>query len=134
MPSPVIRFSGPVRWVAGPGPAGITLLGTISDPGGGSSAAQLSLHGIEPVPLPDTLSDVTFQALAAQDVLLRSGAQQWPLHCRTWQLHLDVGPMFYAAVPPRPTPLSRRLAWRLMLGIVAFGAGRWLLTRISGGG
>jgi hypothetical protein len=122
--SPSYRFEGAVQWVPGPGPAGITLLGKI-----GSVPAQLSLLGSPTVQLPDTLRDVVVETQAAPQLLLRAGGQEWRIHCRTWQLHRDVGATFYAAVPPRPTPWIRRLAWRLMLGLAATSPGRWLLSR-----
>ena len=131
-PAALIRFRGPVRAVAGPGRTGITLLGDIVEDNGSLTAAQLSLNGLAPVQLPEILSDVTFEALAAQEVLLRNGAQPWRVPCRTWQLHRDVGALFYAAIPPRPTPWTRRLGWRVLLGLAALGPGLRLLRRLSG--
>ena len=61
--------------------------------------------------------------------VLRSGAREWRVRCNTWQLHRDVGAAFYRAVPPRPTPWSRRLPWRVLLGIAATAPGRWLLAK-----
>ena len=43
-PLQIVRFEGPVSWVAGPGAAGITLLGRIKE--SGSTPAELSLLGI----------------------------------------------------------------------------------------
>jgi hypothetical protein len=127
-----LRFEGPVKWVAGPGRAGITLLGRIVEPDGGTTAAQLSLSPLESAQLPPSLNDVTFEALTAQDMLLRSGAREWRVPGHAWQLHRDVGATFYAAVPPRPTPLTRRLGWRVLLGLAAIAPGRWLLARLAG--
>jgi hypothetical protein len=127
----ILRFKGPVRWEAGPGPAGLTLVGHIVEPDGGMTPAQLSLGGLAPPQLPPILNDLTFEALTAQDMVLRSGGREWPLRGRTWQLHRDVGAMFFAAIPPRPMPWSRRLGWTVMLGLVASGPGRWLLTRLG---
>jgi hypothetical protein len=129
MPPKILRFVGPVKCVAGPGRTGFTLVGKIVEAAGPSTAAQLSLNGLGPAPLPPTLDDVTFEALTAQDMLLRSGAREWPVRGSAWQLHRDVGTMFYAAIPPRRTPWTRRLAWRVLLGIAAIGPGRWLLAR-----
>lgn len=113
----------------GPGPTGITLLGALAEPAGGSTAAQLSLSGVATPDLPAVLNDMTVEALAVQDVLLRSGAREWRVRCTTWQLHRDVGATFYAAIPPRATPWSRRLTWRVLLGMAATVPGRWLLAR-----
>lgn len=126
-PSPIVRFAGAVTWVPGPGSTGITLLGTTREPG--STQAELSLIGAEAVQLPPDLADVTADVAAPAGVLLRSGSSAWRIGCRTWQLHRDAGVAFYAAVPARPAPLRRRLAWRVLLGIAATAPGRWLLAR-----
>ena len=131
VPPQILRFKGPVQWLAGPGPAGITLLGQIVEPDGSTTAAQLSLSCRERPQLPPTLDQVTFEALMAQEMLLRSGAGEWRLAGNSYQLHRDVGAMFYAAIPPRPTPWSRRLTWRVLLGIAAVTPGRWLLARLA---
>jgi hypothetical protein len=131
VPPKVLRFSGPVTCVAGPGRAGITLIGKIVEADGGTTPAQLSLSGEESAQLPTTLEDVTFEALTPQDILLRSGVREWRLRGMAWQLHRDVGAMFYAAVPPRTTPWSRKFAWRVLLGIAAIAPGRWLLARLA---
>jgi hypothetical protein len=131
VPPHILRFKGPVKWLAGPGRAGITLVGQIVEPDGSTSAAQLSLSCLERPELPPTLDEVTFEALTAQEMLLRSGAREWRVRGITCQLHRDVGAMFYTAIPPRRTPWSRRLTWRVLLGIAAVGPGRWLLARLA---
>ena len=130
-PPQIIRFNGPVKCVAGPGRAGITLIGHVVEPDGASTPAQLAVNCLEPAQLPPTLHDVTFEALTAQDMLLRSAAREWRLRATAWQLHRDVGAMFYAAVPPRRTPWSRSLTWSVLLGIAAIAPGRWLLARLA---
>jgi hypothetical protein len=131
VPAEILRFEGPVTWQAGPGPAGITLLGRIVESDGRTTPAQLSLICSERPELPFKLSDVTLEKSSAAEVLLRSGAREWRVHCNTWQLHRDVGAAFYAAIPPRRTPWTRRLSWRLLLGVAATAPGRWLLSRRS---
>jgi hypothetical protein len=118
-----------VQWVPGPGPAGLTLLGNLVEPDGSFTAAQLSLSGIVPLQTPTIVHDVTVEALAEQELLLRSGAQEWRVRCTTWQLHRDFGSIFFKAVPPRQTPWSRQLAWRALLGIAGTAVGRWFLSR-----
>jgi hypothetical protein len=128
-PSQIVCFEGPVSWVPGPGPAGITLLGRIRE--AGSTPAQLSLIGTAGVNLPAALGavTVTVEEQAVPGIVLRSGAHEWRVACRTWQLHRDVGARFYGAIPPRATPWNRRLSWRVLLGIAATAPGRWLLSR-----
>jgi len=127
---PEYRFEGPVQWQAGPGAAGVTLHGLLVA-SGKRTAAQLSLMCSERPALPPTLMEVTVEMVNAAEVVLRSGAQVWHLRCSTVQLHLDVGATFYAAIPPRSTPLSRRLGWRVLLMLANTAAGRWLLSRRS---
>lgn len=130
-PSQILRFNGPVTWLAGPGRAGITLVGKIVEADGSTTTAQLSLSCRDTPQLPPSLDEVTFEALTAPEMLLRSGAQEWRLRGNTWQLHRDVGAMFYAAVPPRTTPWSRKFSWSVLLGLAAIGPGRWLLGRLG---
>ena len=127
LPSQIVRFAGPVSWVPGPGPAGITLIGRSNE--AGSTPAQLSLIGTAGVNLPEAFDDVTVEAQGARDIVLRSGSREWRVACTTWQLHRDVGARFYTAIPPRPTPWKRRLSWRVLLGMAATAPGRWLLSR-----
>jgi hypothetical protein len=127
-PTKMLRFAGAVRWVPGPGP-GITLLGRLMEADGTSTPAQLSLIGQPPQQLPAVLPDLTCEALAAPQIVLRSGTDEWRITCMTWQLHRDAGAAFYAAIPPRVAPWSRRLAWRLLLGTAATAPGQWLLAR-----
>jgi hypothetical protein len=132
-PLQTLRFVGPVRWEAGPGPAWVTLVGRLAPESAAAQAtpAQLSLLCAQRPQLPAELLDLTVQWLAPPAVVLRAGSREWPLACATWQLHHDVGARFYAAIPPRPTPWARRLGWRVLLGIAGTGAGRWLLSRRS---
>jgi hypothetical protein len=132
VPLHTIQFTGPAKWEAGPGHAGITLIGKIIEPDGRITAAQLSLSGLVPPPLPPLLNDLIFEALTAHDMVLRSGGAAWPVRGGTWQLHRDVGAAFFAAIPPRPTPWARRLGWTVLLGLAALRPGRWLLLRLGG--
>ncbi len=133
VPIQIVRFSGPVRWEAGPGHAGTTLVGKIVETDGRITAAQLSLSGLGPPPLPPLLNDLVFEVLTAQQLVLRSGVAEWPVRGAAWQLHREVGAAFFAAIPPRPTPWARRLGWTVLLGLAAIRPGRWLLLRLSGG-
>jgi hypothetical protein len=125
----ILRFAGPVRSVPGPGRGGVTLLGQLVEADGTSTPAQLSLMCQQPEQLPAVLHEVTFEALTAPQVVLRSGAREWRIACTTWQLHRDAGAAFYAAIPPRVAPWTRRLAWRVLLGTAATAPGQWLLAR-----
>jgi hypothetical protein len=127
-PSQLLCFDGPVQWVPGPGAAGLTLLGNLVEADGSSTAAQLSLSGVAPLQTPTMAADVSVEALAAQELLLRSGGREWRVRCTTWQLHRDFGATFFKAVPPRPTPWTRRFGWRVLLGIAGTAPGRWLLS------
>lgn len=125
----LFRFEGPVRCVPGPGAAGVTLQGRLMQGTEPTAAAELSLMCDEAPPLPREIADASIEIQAAPQVVVRSGAQVWQLRCSTWQLHRDVGAAFYAAIPPRPTPWTRRLGWRVLLALAATAPGRWLLSR-----
>jgi hypothetical protein len=127
---PEYRFEGPVKWEPGPGAAGVTLRGLLVA-SGTRTPAQLSLMCSERPALPAMLMEVIVEMATASEVVLRSGAQAWHLRCSTVQLHLDVGAAFYTAIPPRATPLTRRLGWRVLLTLANTSAGRWLLSRRS---
>lgn len=129
MPPQILRFAGPVRTVPGPGRGGVTLIGQLAEADGTSTPAQLSLIGEQAPELPAVLADMTFEALTAPQVVLRSGTREWRMACRTWQLHRDAGAAFYAAIPPRLAPWTRRLAWRVLLAAAATAPGQWLLAR-----
>ena len=131
LPVTILRFAGPVKSVRGPCRDGITLLGQLAEADGTLTAAQLSLIGQQFRELPAVLNEVTFEALATPQIMLRSGAREWRIACTTWQLHRDAGAAFYAAIPPRVAPWTRRLAWRVLLGTAATGPGQWLLARRS---
>ena len=64
VPSQIIRFKGPVNWVAGPGRAGITLLGQIVEADGRLTAAQLSLIGAAALATAAAIDDLSVAALA----------------------------------------------------------------------
>jgi hypothetical protein len=125
----ILRFAGPVKSVPGPGLGGITLLGQLAEADGTLTPAQLSLIGQPRPELPAALNDVTFEALATPQIVLRSDTHEWRIPCITWQLHRDAGRAFYAAIPPRVAPWTRRLAWRVLLGTAATAPGQWLLAR-----
>jgi hypothetical protein len=131
VPSTTLHFAGSVQSVPGPGRGGITLLGQLTEADGISTPAQLSLIGESPPQLPAQLQDVTVDVSAAPQMVLRSGAREWRIACTTWQLHRDAGAAFYAAIPPRVAPWTRRLAWRVLLGTAATAPGQWLLARRS---
>ena len=131
VPLKPLRFAGSVKSVPGPGRGGITLLGQLAEADGTSTPAQLSLMCQQLQELPTVLNDVTFEALTTPQIVLRSGAREWRIACTTWQLHRDAGAVFYAAIPPRVAPWSRRLAWRVLLGTAATAPGQWLLARRS---
>jgi hypothetical protein len=126
-----LRFVGPVKSVPGPGRGGVTLLGQLAEADGTTSAAQLSLICEQLQQLPAVLDDLSFEALTTPQIVLRSGAREWRVACTTWQLHRDAGAAFFAAIPPRVAPWTRRLAWRVLLGTAATAPGQWLLARRS---
>ena len=75
------------------------------------------------------LEDVSLERLNCAADFCCAAAREWRIACTTWQLHRDAGAVFYAAIPPRVAPWTRRLAWRVLLGTAATAPGQWLLAR-----
>ena len=87
-------------------------------------------------PLPARLNEVGVFELdappGARRLLLVARELQQPLAARSVQLHRDVAPAFFSAVPPLRVPYLRRLGWALLLRLLRWpGAGR-LLLRLRG--
>lgn len=89
----------------------------------------LALAGAAPADLPPVADDGWVETLDADRYRIGDGRREWIVTARSY-LHRDVSAQFYAAVPPRPPPFLRRLAWRIVLAAAASGPGRWWLEHI----
>jgi hypothetical protein len=124
--SPLAAFRGPVacRRAANV----LTLSGWAAD----SAEERLILTFVSSsIPeMPDSLSSATVHALGERDFRITSAARDWSVEATSFHVHRDIGEAFYRAIPPRPTPLRKRLFWRLLLALAATTAGKRLLLSL----
>ena len=135
--SQIIRFKGPANWVAGPGSAGITLLGKIVEADGRLTAAELSLSGVQSLQLPPVLQDLSVAALAAQELVLRSGAREWQRPLPHLAAASGCRRQLLCGHPPAPDAVVAPAAWRVLLVLRQrlrdVGCWRGAAAPISGG-
>ncbi len=77
--------------------------------------------------LPEHLTAATIRALGGQRYGITSASRDWIVAAAAAHVHRDIGTAFYRAVPPRPTPLAKRLLWRVLLAVAGTRAGKRLL-------
>jgi hypothetical protein len=115
-------FRGPVSCRrAAEGPLRLTLEGRAEGHAEGNAGEPLAVAfaGDAPADLPEALSDVLIERTAPGEYRIASPAGDWRLAAASVHLHRDVRAPFFAALPPRPAPLSRRLGYRLLVALAA---------------
>jgi hypothetical protein len=80
--------------------------------------------------LPDSLPALTLRALDRNRYGITCASRDWIIEPTSVHVHRDVGSAFYRAVPPRPTPLGKRLLWRVVLALAGTRMGKRLLLRL----
>ena len=128
MPERVASFAGEVRCRRSAAVPGFTLCGVTAERPG--EPTTLTFAAQAPADLPDTLAAVSVERLAAGAYRIAAGARSWTIAARGVELHREVAPAFYAALPPRPAPRARRLLWRLVLALAASRLGLAALRRL----
>jgi hypothetical protein len=123
-----IHFRG---WIScrrdGEGPLGLILVGRATQHRR-EEAVQVAFSCPAPADLPEALEDARLEFLGGHRYRLTSGARSWALQGAV-HVHREVASAFYKALPPRPVPWSKRLFWRVMLGLASSPFGRRLLLR-----
>ncbi|HEY8509167.1 MAG TPA: hypothetical protein VIL32_12460 [Steroidobacteraceae bacterium] len=109
------------------GPLGLTLIGRTQDQP--QEQVQLAFATRAPADIPDALENVVVEQTGEREYRIASGGRSWEVH-GVAHLHRDVAGRFYQAIPGRPVPWTKRLFWRVMLGLAARPAGRWLLDKV----
>lgn len=140
-----IRFRGEVRCERRDGQAlGLVLQGVEAPRAAGGEAAAIEVVFGQPRvrEFVERLEDAVVEELAPRareegtGALRRfavTGAQhRFELEARSVHVHRDVRAAFFAAVPPRPAPLRRRVFFRLVRALVASRCGRRLLRALRG--
>ena len=125
---PVIGFRGKVELRRNASsPLGLTLVGKSADHT--NEMAYVSFVMTPPADLPRELNDVLVHRIDARHFQLSSDGTEWLLSATGVHVHRDVSEVFYKAVPPRPVPLSKRLMWRIIVGLADTPIGRALISR-----
>jgi hypothetical protein len=109
------------------GPLGLTLSGISPEHPG--EVVHLAFSGGAPPELPHVLNDVHVERLEPHRYQVSSGGRSWSV-TGVPHLHRTVGRAFYAAVPPRPVPLRKRIFWRVALALASSAPGRAVLFRL----
>lgn len=125
----VAEFRGAVRCRRAPrGPLGLELIGrTVQSP---DEELRLAFAGAAPADLPERLEDAVIERAGPREYRVVSGARAWVVAARSVHLHREIAERFYAAIPPRPAPLKRRLLFSVMLAIARSAPGIALLRAL----
>lgn len=117
-------FRGPVACRRAVG--ALTLSGCAAD----RADEVLILTFISPLPadLPQSLSAATVSALDERHWRIACGSRDWIVEATSLHVHRDIGKAFYRAIPPRPTPLAKRLFWRAVMALAGSRTGKRLLS------
>jgi len=121
-------FAGPVRCQRGAPPFALTLSGATQTPAAGRFT--LTFSGSVPSDLPETLSGASVRSCGEGGYRIESGTREWQVTGGSLSATREVAAAFYAALPPRPVPVVKRLFWRLVLALAASRAGLVLLRAL----
>ena len=125
-PSPLAAFAGAVT-CSRCGNA-LTLTGSAAESAAGILILTFVDAGV--CGLPDRLSAATVRTLGGCRYGISSGSRDWVMEASSVHVHRDIGKAFYRAVPPRPTPLGKRLFWRVVLALAGTRAGKRVLLSL----
>ena len=117
MPETLATFRGPVSCTRAAHAPELTLSGiTIEHPG---EPMTLAFSGAAPADCPETPADAVVERLSPAQYRITAAGRSWLLSATAVHLHFDVAAEFYRAIPPRRAPWSKRLFWRVVLGLAA---------------
>jgi hypothetical protein len=124
----IVRFRGGVSCRREEGPLGVTLVGrTIDRP---DEVATLAFVAAAPHDLPEALEDATVERLDSDRYRIWSDRREWIIPATACHLHREVSTTFYRAISPRVAPWTKRLFWRVVLGLAKRPAGKRLLLKL----
>lgn len=125
----IVRFRGGVSCRRdASGPLGLTLVGWTSDHP--DERVSLAFSGRSPDGLPDVLEDPVVDRVDERRYRISSLPREWIVEATAIHLHREMAAAFYRAIPPRKAPWSRRLVWRVLLGLAGTGWGKRLLLAL----
>lgn len=120
-------LSGPVSCARQSGASpGVTLQGVSAEAPG--ERLILSFSGAGEADLPATLDGARVLALHPQRYRIESPPRHWVIRACAVHLHRDARAAFFKALPPRRARLTRRLFWRVVLGLARRRIGLRLLA------
>jgi hypothetical protein len=125
MPERLAIFRGRVECHRQDSVPGLTLSGTTTGPC--AEPAALAFNAAAPADLPATLEDAEVEHLGGSEYRIATPGRSWTISARAVHLHSEIAAQFYRAIPPRPAPRSKRVFWRMVLGLAASRAGLALL-------
>jgi hypothetical protein len=97
-------------------PSTLTLSGKLLDADQEKIYVTLSGQNLEYVPA--LLHDPILELNETCEYKLTAGQQLWQFKAIA-HMHCSAATRFFAVVPPRPTPLKKRLLWRAALGLAS---------------
>jgi hypothetical protein len=125
----VVTFRGGVSCRRDPtAPLGLTLIGWTTDHP--DERVSLAFSGRSPETMPDVLEDPIVDRIDARRYRIASPPREWVIEASAIHLHREIAATFYRAVPARVAPWSKRLFWRLVLGLAASTWGKRLLLAL----
>ena len=92
----------------------------------------MAFTGSAPPDLPEALEDVTVEQLDSSTYRLVCVGREWLVSATAAHLHREVATAFYRVVLPRRPRWSRRVFWRIVLGLARNPAGKRLLFALRG--
>jgi hypothetical protein len=106
----------------------LTLRGSTAEAPG--EATALAFSGVPPADLSATLEDAVVEHLAGTQYQITARTGSWPISASAVHLHREIAAPFYAAIPPRRPPWTKRAFWRAVLALAATRAGLALLKAL----
>jgi len=107
------------------GPLGLTLVGRTRDHP--EEMASVAFSGSAPDGLPEALEDAVVEQLDSTTYRIVCVGAQWLVSAKAAHVHREVATAFYRVVPPRQPRWSRRVFWRIVLGLARNPTGKRLL-------
>ncbi|MGH8323528.1 MAG: hypothetical protein ACRETD_06980 [Steroidobacteraceae bacterium] len=110
------------------GPLGLTLSGLTADHP--DENASLAFSGRAPDTLPEALENPTVDRIDDGRYRIASARREWVVEATAVHLHREIATSFYDAIPPRTAPWSKRLFWRVVLGMATSSWGKRALRAL----
>jgi hypothetical protein len=110
------------------GPLGLTLSGRTRDRP--EERATLAFSGPAPEGLPEALENAVVEQLDDGTYRITCEGGEWRVSATAAHVHREIATAFYRVVSPRRPRWSRRVFWRIVLGLAGNPTGRGLLLAL----